>query len=567
MKRLVPILASLAAALLYLPFLPARITGWDPIQFALGVGRFDLALHTPHPPGYLDHVMIARAIAAVGVDPGQAVLLASLAAAAAGAGAVYLLGARLYGRAAGVAAAALFATHPLGGSQAVAGESYPLETLAATLILLVGLGVGPGTSRRRLWAFFLLFGLSGGTRQGVTLFLLPFAAWRLWRARGQGWRDGLIRTLGAGIAGFLGILGWFLPLAALAGGIGELVSATDRQLFDLFGRAYSPLMGASRAAVMSNLDGLWRFVVVAISFGGGAGLLLWPLARTRTGADPAPAPVVPVPAPRRAIPAWERRVAFTLWVVPPFLWFILMFAYKAAYLLLLVPMVAVASGAVLARTGLVAATAPAATQAAFRPSRAAIRRWTAAVIAAVCLGQTALFLSPPAALVQAFGDTGLPAVLHADAETGAMVRAIETLSAGDPDAVLVVTRDARFTFRRAMWHLPRWRVLWLIDNDSTGAPMHGVEVCTARDRAVSFASGAEGFWRWSDLPATAEIRLAPTTRTIAWFANPAGPFATALRKGIPLRAVPAERPFELLVTDVPAGPVRIEVGPYTFLRE
>jgi hypothetical protein len=244
-----------------------------------------------------------------------------------------------------------------------------------------------------------------------------------------------------------------------------------------------------------------------------------------------------------------------------------MFAYKAAYLMLLVPMVAIASGAVLARTGLVAATSPGTIPGARGPSPASTRRWTVALVAAVCLGQAALFLSPPAALVRAFGDTGLPAVLHADAETGAMVRSIEALSGGDPDAVLVVTRDARFTFRRAMWHLPQQRVLWLIDGDSTGAPMQGVEVCTARGRAVGFASGADGFWRWSSLPATAEIRLAPTTRAIAWFANPAGPFATVLRKGIPLRAVPAERPFELLVTDLPAGPVRIEVGPYTFLRE
>jgi hypothetical protein len=561
-KRLAPIFVSLAALLLYLPFLPERITGWDPIQFALGVGRFDLALHTPHPPGYLGHVMIARLIAALGVDPGRAVLLAGLAAAAAGAGAVYVLGSRLYGKAAGAAAAALFATHPLVWSQAVSGESYPLETLAATLVVLVGLGVGPGASRRRLWAFFVLFGLSGGTRQGVTLFLLPFAMWRLWVARGQGVREGLIRTLGAGIAGAVGVLGWFAPLAALVGGVGELIGAADRQLFDLFGRAYSPLMGASRAAVMNNLDGLWRFVVVAVSFGGAAALVLWPLARTRTGGDP-----VPAPSTQRAIPAWERRVAFLLWVVPPFLWFILMFAYKAAYLMLLVPMVAVASGAVLARTGLVAATSPGASRVARRPSPAAIRRWTAALVAAVCLGQAALFLSPPAPLVRAFGDTGLPAVLHADAETRAVVGVLEGLSNGDPDGVLVVTRDARFTFRRAMWHLPGMRVLWLIDSDSTGAPMHGVEVCTARDRTVSFASGAEGFWRWSDLPATTEIRLEPTTRTIAWFASPAGPFATALRRGIPLRAVPAERPFEVLVTDLPAGPVRLEVGPYTFVRE
>lgn len=548
--------------MLYLPFLPDSLAGWDPIQFALGLERFNLAAHAPHPPGYLGHLLLGHGIEALGADPARAVLLASLAASAAGVGAVFLLGARLYGRSAGLAAAALFATHPLVWSQAVSGESYPAEALFGTLLVLAGLGVGPGASRLRLWAFLAFYGLSGGIRQGLSLFFLPFAAWRLWRARGDRPGETILRVLGAGVAGALGVLAWVTPLALLSGGLSEMVAAADRQLFQVFGRAYSPLMGASRAATMGNLDGLWRFVVVALSVCGLVGLVLWPLVRRRGESDPDPGP-----SGLPAVPARERHWAFLLWVIPPFLWFVLMFAYKAAYLLLLVPMVAVVAGAVMVRAGRVAAAPRVAAGGVPDAQNGSVARWTAALVTAVCLGQAVLFLSPPAAWTRTFGDTGFPTALYADAETGALVRAIEGLAGGDPDGVLVVTRDARFTFRRAMWHLPDLRVLWLMDVDSTGVPMKGVEVCTARSHGVSFASGAEGFWRWDELPARAEVRLAPSTRAIAWFADPAGPFAAALRNGVPLRAVQAERPFELLVTDLPAGPVRLEVGPYVFLRD
>lgn len=548
-KRSTPLLIAAVAATLYLPFVPSWLTGWDPIQFALGLEGFDLAAHAPHPPGYLGHLGLAWILSALGLGPGGGVIGASLVAAAAGAGAVWALGRRLHGEAAAWAAAALYVTHPLVWSQALSGESYAAEALVATLLVWAGLGVGPGASRLRLWGFFALYGLSGGLRQSLPLFFLPYAAWRLWEARGTTLRESALRVTGAGLAGAAGILCWLVPLAILAGGLDALAAAFGRQFFQIFGRAYSPLLGANRAAVASNLDGLWRFLVVALSVGGGAALVLWPLTRK-----------APVTAP---VPARERYWLNALWALPPLLWFGLMFVYKAGHVLVLVPLLTLLAGNVMARTGGLAALSPSAPGA---PPRSAMRGWTTALVAAVCVGQAALFLAPPSGWVRAFGDTGLPAYWHADLETEATVGALRDLSGGDPDGVLVVTRDARFTFRRAMWHLPDLRVLWLVDADSTGVPMRGVEVCEARQHAVRCASGA-GFWQWGDRPHDAEVRLAPTTRTIAWFADPAGPFARALRTGPGVKALVPRKPFEVWVTDVPPGPVDLRVGAYRFFRE
>ena len=48
--------AAIALAIVFfafhLPYLPASLEDLDSINFALGIRRFDVAAHQPHPPGY-----------------------------------------------------------------------------------------------------------------------------------------------------------------------------------------------------------------------------------------------------------------------------------------------------------------------------------------------------------------------------------------------------------------------------------------------------------------------------------------------------------------------------------
>ena len=53
----------------------------DAIQFALGVQHFNLAVHRPHPPGYVGYVALGRAFTAlVGGDPQAGLLWLSITA-------------------------------------------------------------------------------------------------------------------------------------------------------------------------------------------------------------------------------------------------------------------------------------------------------------------------------------------------------------------------------------------------------------------------------------------------------------------------------------------------------
>jgi hypothetical protein len=544
---LIAVAATVLTGLLYAAFLPARVVDWDPIQFALGLDRFDLALHQPHAPGYVGPMALAWLIARTGVAHGSAVLWGSAVAGAVAAGLLVLLGRRLHGIGVGVAAALLFATNPVAWAYALTGESYAAEAAMSTGVVLAGLAIGRNASWRALAAFFLLYGLSGGVRQSVPLFLFPFALWRLALAcTGRvpaGWAA---RFAVAGLAALAGIAAWGVPLALLAGGLDRLSAAFGAQFLDLFGRAYSPLMGASRAAVLTNLDGLWRYLLSALSVGGLAGALAWPLLRDRSGR------------------ARESVATIALWVVPPLLWFVLMFIYKPGHALGIVPAFALGAAAVLARAGRPSG-GPGAPAAAPDASRGT-RFLGPALIGAVALAQAALFLAPPPAWTITVGEQGLPSLQHAQVDTVATVDALNELAQGDPDAVLVVCRDARFSFRRAMYHVPSLRVLWLLDRDSTGAPMPGLELCESRSRTTACRSGA-GFWQWTALPPTIDVPLAPSTRHVAWFVEPGTAFDRALRSGgVPLRAVDVPPVSELLLTDVPAGPVDLRIGPWRFVR-
>ena len=55
---------SIAAVFLalHLPFLPRSLEDLDSINFALGIGRFDVAQHQPHPPGYPIYIALAKAV-------------------------------------------------------------------------------------------------------------------------------------------------------------------------------------------------------------------------------------------------------------------------------------------------------------------------------------------------------------------------------------------------------------------------------------------------------------------------------------------------------------------------
>ena len=171
--------AAIVAALLVwitrAPFRAERLTGWDPVNFALALDRWDLALHQPHPPGYLGYVVLARLARLVTDDPNGALILVGAAATTAAAIVLWrLAGAIGVSPAPRWAGTVAFLLSPLVWFYSSVAEVYTLEMLGALLVAAVCLRVRRGESP--LWPLALAFAACALVKPPTALMLLPLAA-------------------------------------------------------------------------------------------------------------------------------------------------------------------------------------------------------------------------------------------------------------------------------------------------------------------------------------------------------------------------------------------------------
>ncbi len=330
-----------ATAVLRLPFAARRMWDHDSIQFALGVERYDLAAHHPHPPGYPLYIAILKVLAACGVPSLDGMVALSVLAEAIGAALMVLLVARLVGGAgagtkageapggerlderaavvAGLFAAALYATNPILWFYGELPLVYAVEAGMTVAVAYAALRMGDGTG-----AFLgacALFALVGGIRQSTMILLAPLMMYGAWRA----WRRGRLplrwMAVGAGVCGAL-VLAWFVPMCALAGGYGEYRRISAENFAALLPQT-SILYGAGWGALRHNLEVLTKWALQGVLPGAAALAVAW---------------VLTPPAIRPGLRLLARRAAFlATWALPPIAFFALFHVTKAGYTLVHLP--------------------------------------------------------------------------------------------------------------------------------------------------------------------------------------------------------------------------------------
>jgi hypothetical protein len=349
--------AGIATVVLRLPFAARRMWDHDSIQFALGVERYDLAAHHPHPPGYPLYIAILKLLAACGVDSLHGMVALSILAEGIGAALLLLLVARLVGRAerqeekapgkendeegsaallAGLLAAALYVTDPILWFYGELPLVYAVEGGMTVAVAYAALAMGDGP--RAFLGACALFAVVGGIRQSTMLLLAPLVLYGAWRARRRGRLSPRLAAAGAGLFGVL-FLAWFVPLCALAGGYGAYRRIGAENFAALLPHT-SILYGAGWGALRHNLEVLVKWALQGV-FPGAAALLLLGAA-----------------APAAALPGLRllgrRAGLLAAWALPPIAFFALFHVTKAGYTLVHLPalLAAVAVAAAPAFAGL-----------------------------------------------------------------------------------------------------------------------------------------------------------------------------------------------------------------------
>ncbi len=362
--RLAALLAATVAVLLRVPFAARRLWDHDSIQFALGVERYDLAAHHPHPPGYPLYIGILKLLRLAGIEPLAGMVALSILAGGVGAAAILYLATRLSGGRlwAGVFAAALFATQPLLWFYGELPLLYAVEGGVTVVLAAAILRMGEG--RAAFYGAVALFALAGGLRQSTMVLLGPLFLYGVWRA----WRAGrlpMARIAFGAVVGITLVLAWFVPLCQQAGGYAEY-QRIGAEHFRTLLPATSILYGAGWGALRHNLEVLTKWTLQGILPGTLALLGLLGLTAPRRWREPL-----------AALSAHAVPLAF--WALPPLAFFALFHVTKAGYTLVYQP-------ALLTALALAAAPlfAPGEPEGARARSRFAWRPLLASVLAAAC---------------------------------------------------------------------------------------------------------------------------------------------------------------------------------------
>ena len=331
------LIAAALALLVRLPFAAQRMWDHDSVQFALGVEKYDLAAHHPHPPGYPLYIAVLKLLASLGVDALHGMVALAILGGALGAGFIVLVVGKLLSspplpdgregdgrgglgvRPAAWFAAVLYIFNPLLWFYSELPLLYALEGGVTVLLAWAALRMEEG--RGQLLTACALFAVAGGLRQSTLVLLSPlflFGLWRTWR-RGR-LTPGLFLG-GAALGGGL-VLAWFVPLCLAAGGYGAY-RKISREHFKVLLPQTSILYGAGVGALRHNLEVLTKWTLQGIFAGAVALLLLWIITPDRIGPG---------------LRLLATRLPFLLaWTVPPMLFFALFHITKAGYTLVDLP--------------------------------------------------------------------------------------------------------------------------------------------------------------------------------------------------------------------------------------
>jgi hypothetical protein len=524
--RRVALAAAAAAVVTRVPFAARRLWDHDSVQFALGVEKYDLAAHHPHPPGYPLYIAVLKLLAMLGVDSLHGMVALSILAAALGAALIVPLTARLASAAgaravpAGALAAALYVFNPLLWFYGELPLVYAVEGGMTVGLAHAALRMADG--RGPFLAACAAFALAGGVRPSTLVLLLPLfllGAWQAWR------RGATAGTMAAGAAlGAAVGLAWLVPLLVAAGGLAAYRRIGSEHFSALLPYT-SILYGAGWKALAHNLTIMTKWFLQGLAPAAvalGALWLPWPRRRSAAGL-------------RLVAAAWPWLAA---WAVPPVLFFALFHVTKAGYTLIYLP-------ALLVAASLLAAPAMAGRRE---------RRAAAAILLAAATG-AGLFLfgadrrpDQPRALAVVRNEFNRAAIATYERDLDALLATLRRLP---PATTVLATVELSGTGpagpegflypwqRHLQWYLPGYEVLHLVPEE----------------RFALVARGHQPFRREGP-----RLELPAGTRQLAIVLS--GPTDSRF----PLSAWPLRRvgdTFYLVVVPVQEG---MRLGPFTFCQ-
>jgi len=296
----IPAAIFIACVLTRLPFTSRLLYNMDSVQFALALDHFDVTLHQPQPPGYFLYVVMGRLARLITHDDNAALVAVSVLFSGLAAVMLYLLARAIFGMSTGLIASVLVMTSPLCWFHGEVALSYMPEAFMSLLVAYLCYRVLKGEPGL-FWAASVALAVAGGIRQNTMVFLFPM--W-LYSMKGLGFKRAL-----AGLFIFvLTVFVWSAPMLAAAGGYEKYHAALDAHWNDANWR------GIHAHWILFNARDMAYFIL------SGLVLALVPLVDYAFSALTG-----------RTSPEMDRETIyfFLLWLLPPFLFHLIIFSHTA----------------------------------------------------------------------------------------------------------------------------------------------------------------------------------------------------------------------------------------------
>lgn len=422
---------------------------WDCAQFALTIGQYDIAKSLPHPPGYFLYVMLGRLVNLFVGEPYTALVWMSVVCGSALAAVMYLLGAAMFGRAAGGIAALVGVSSPLLWFYSLVARNYILDGLAVTVFaLLCWKARARGVGWRDVVVLSVVLAFTMGERQQSGLTLLPLFLYTVWGHPPHRVLRIFVALLLVGVF----VLAWFIPLVAITGGLRRYFEIARAHLQ---GHNSHTVWEGGLPAALRNLMRMLAFSIDGLLLG--APLLgLAYLLRVRS---------IAAVITRRAV---DARVLFcVVWLGPMIAFWALVFtdipghvvSYLCGFAVLVGASIVVLAGQIAVRTGVGNSL-----------------RVATILLTAVMIGMNVwVFLFRPAVTLGYMTGEAVtyPDVLENDRQLAAVCRLVRERF--DPEQVLLchAKEFTRWNLRQFQYHLPEYRNVQLQRDPSLPAENAG----------------------------------------------------------------------------------------------